>query len=116
MNNSYVSIAFLPQKRQTLFLLIIIILIKIHLGFFLNLTLKNHNRSLEHKFNRKNLMYSKNGYKRDRYFDDRKDKMMTLPVLQFFMQGFCTPFRLDQNKNGGGILHYIRNITTQLNK
>ena len=29
------------------------------------------------------------------------------------MQDFCTPFRLDQNKNCGGILLYIRsNITS----
>ena len=36
---------------------------------------------------------------------------------QFSIQGFCTPFRLDRIKNGGGILLYIRsNITTKLNK
>ena len=37
---------------------------------------------------------------------------------QVLIQDFCTPFRLDRNKNGGGILLYIRsNITsTKLNK
>ena len=37
---------------------------------------------------------------------------------QFLIQGFCTPFRLDRNKNGCGILLYMRsNITsTKLNK
>ena len=42
----------------------------------------------------------------------------SFPASQFFMEGFCTPFRLDRNKNGGGILLYIRsNITsTKLNK
>ena len=42
----------------------------------------------------------------------------SFPASQFFIQGFCTPFRLDRNKNGGGILLYIRsNITsTQLNR
>ena len=42
----------------------------------------------------------------------------SFPASQFFIQGFCTPFRLDRNKNGGGILLYIRsNITsTKLNR
>ena len=42
----------------------------------------------------------------------------SFPASQFFIQGFWTPFRLDQNKNGGRILLYIRsNITlTKLNK
>ena len=42
----------------------------------------------------------------------------SFPASQFVIQGFCTPFRLDQNKNGGGTLLYIRsNITsTKLNK
>ena len=42
----------------------------------------------------------------------------SFPASQFFKQGFCTPFRLDRNKNGGGILLYIRsNITsTKLNR
>ena len=36
----------------------------------------------------------------------------SFPSSQFLIQGFCTPFRLDRNKNGGGILLYIRsNIT-----
>ena len=42
----------------------------------------------------------------------------SFPGSQFLIQCFCTPFRLDRNKNGGGILFYIRiHITsTQLNK
>ena len=42
----------------------------------------------------------------------------SFPVFQFSIQGFCTPFRLDRNKNGGGILLYIRSniISTKLNK
>ena len=42
----------------------------------------------------------------------------SFPTSQFLIQGFCTPSRLDRNKNGGGILLYIRsNITsTKLNK
>ena len=33
------------------------------------------------------------------------------PVSQFNVAGFSTPFRLDQNKNGGGIITYICIIT-----
>ena len=42
----------------------------------------------------------------------------SFPASEFFIQGFCTPFRLDRNKNVGGILLYIRsNITsTKLNR
>ena len=42
----------------------------------------------------------------------------SFPVSQFLIQGFSTPFRLDRNKNGGGILLYTRsNMTsTKLNK
>ena len=42
----------------------------------------------------------------------------SLPASQFLIQRFCTPFRLDRNKNGSGIPLYIRsNITsTKLNK
>ena len=45
-------------------------------------------------------------------FDD------SFPASQFLIQGFCTPFRLDRNKNGGGILLYISNhiTSTKLNK
>ena len=28
---------------------------------------------------------------------------------QFFLDGFGAPFRLDQNRNGGGITFFIRN-------
>ena len=42
----------------------------------------------------------------------------SFPASQILIQGFCTPFRLDRNKNGGGILLYIRsNMTSpKLNK
>ena len=42
----------------------------------------------------------------------------SFPASQLFIQGFCTPFRLDRNKNGGEILLYIiSNITsTKLNR
>ena len=31
----------------------------------------------------------------------------SFPVSQFNVEGFSAPFRLDRNKNGGGILLYI---------
>ena len=31
----------------------------------------------------------------------------SFPVSQFNVEGFSTPFRLDRNKNGGGIILYI---------
>ena len=33
----------------------------------------------------------------------------SFPDDQFFLDGFGTPFRLDQNRNGGGIMLFIRN-------
>ena len=30
------------------------------------------------------------------------------PTSQFFIEGFCKPYRMDRNKHGGGILIYIR--------
>ena len=32
----------------------------------------------------------------------------SFPASQFNVEGFSTPFRLDRNKNGGGIIFYIR--------
>ena len=32
----------------------------------------------------------------------------SFPTSQFFMNGFSSPHRLDRNRNGGGILLYIR--------
>ena len=32
----------------------------------------------------------------------------SFPVSQFNVEGFSTPFRLDRNKTGGGIILYIR--------
>ena len=44
-------------------------------------------------------------------FDD------SFPASQFLIQGSCTPFRLDRNKNGSGILYITSNITsTKLNR
>ena len=39
----------------------------------------------------------------------------SFPVSQFEIDGFSTPFRLDRNKNGGGILLYIRSYIELLN-
>ena len=41
----------------------------------------------------------------------------SFPVSQFEIDGFSTPFRLDRNKNGGGILQYIRSyiVASKLN-
>ena len=33
----------------------------------------------------------------------------SFPDDQLFLDGFGTPFRLDQNRNGGGIMLFIRN-------
>ena len=30
------------------------------------------------------------------------------PSGKFIMKGYNTPFRLDRNQNGGGLLHYVR--------
>ena len=35
--------------------------------------------------------------------------MIFFPEGQFFLDGFGTPFRLDRNRNFGGILLFIRN-------
>ena len=32
----------------------------------------------------------------------------TFPDSQFFIEGYSTPFRLDRNRNGGGVLIYVR--------
>ena len=32
----------------------------------------------------------------------------TFPINQFLLEGFSKPFRLDRNRNGGGILIYVR--------
>ena len=31
-----------------------------------------------------------------------------VPVGQFLIEGFCTPYRLDFNSKGGGILLHVR--------
>ena len=36
----------------------------------------------------------------------------SFPASRFLLQVSCTPFRLDQNKNGGRVLLYIRNHIT----
>ena len=39
----------------------------------------------------------------------------TFPAVQFSLQGFCDPYRYDRNRNGGGIMLYIReNIPSRL--
>ena len=32
----------------------------------------------------------------------------TFSAAQFLLQGFCMPYRFDRNRNGGGIMLYIR--------
>ena len=32
----------------------------------------------------------------------------SFPVLQFHIDGFSIPYRLDRNRNGGGVIVYIR--------
>ena len=32
----------------------------------------------------------------------------SFPVGQFLIEGFCTPYSLDRNSKGGGILLYVR--------
>ena len=39
----------------------------------------------------------------------------SFPVSQFEIDGFSTPFRLDRNKNGGGILLCIGSYIELLN-
>ena len=39
----------------------------------------------------------------------------TSPIGQFLIEGFCTPYRIDRNSKGGGILLYVReDITSNL--
>ena len=37
----------------------------------------------------------------------------SFPDSQFFLDGFGTPFRLNRNKNGDGIMFYIKMILLQ---
>ena len=37
----------------------------------------------------------------------------SFPDGQFFLAGFGTPFRLDRDRNSGGIMLFIRNDTPQ---
>ena len=32
----------------------------------------------------------------------------TVPAAQFLLQGFCMPYRFNRNRNGSGIMLYIR--------
>ena len=32
----------------------------------------------------------------------------TFPAAQFYLQAFCDPYQFDRNRNGGGIMLYIR--------
>ena len=32
----------------------------------------------------------------------------TFPTSQFYIEGFSMPYRLDKNRNGGGIFIYVR--------
>ena len=33
----------------------------------------------------------------------------SFPDSQFFLDGYSTPYRLDRNRNGGGIMLFVRN-------
>ena len=37
----------------------------------------------------------------------------TFPLSQFHIDGFSTPYKLDRNRNGGGITIYIREYSQQ---
>ena len=32
----------------------------------------------------------------------------TFPLGQFYVEGFLMPYRLDGNRNGGGVMIYVR--------
>ena len=32
----------------------------------------------------------------------------TFPLGQFYVEGFTMPYRLDSNRNGGGVIIYVR--------
>ena len=32
----------------------------------------------------------------------------TFPLGQFYVEGFTMPYRLDRNRNGGGVINYVR--------
>ena len=34
----------------------------------------------------------------------------SFPTWQFVIKGYSTPFRLDRNQNGGGLLLYVREV------
>ena len=39
----------------------------------------------------------------------------TFPTTQFYMEGFSMPYRLDRNRNGGGIMIYVgEDISTKI--
>ena len=43
------------------------------------------------------------------FFLLQKQNLMIRSLLRsFFMKGFAEPFRLDRNRNGGGVMIYIR--------
>ena len=35
-------------------------------------------------------------------------KVSTFPLNQFAIQGYSKPYRLDRNRNGGGVFVYVR--------
>ena len=43
----------------------------------------------------------------DTKFDD------TFPLGQFYVEGFTMPYRLDRNRNGGGVIIYVREGITR---
>ena len=60
--------------------------------------------SLRNKLQQLSAMVSENI---DIYISETKlDE--TLPTTQFSLQGFCNPYRFDGNRNGGGIILFVR--------
>ena len=49
------------------------------------------------------------------YFWYLKKIDSSFPSVQFYLEGYATPYRLDRNANGVGILLYVReDITSKL--
>ena len=70
-------------------------------------SLRNKFESLQYIINKNIDVIFKSETKTDSYF----------PSVQFHLEYYITPYRLDRNENGGGILLYIREdiLSTLLN-
>ena len=70
--------------------------------FFINLNL------CQSKLFETNLSYFQNKFNVDVIMISETKIDDSFPVGQFLIEGFCTPYRLDRNSKGGGILLYVR--------